>query len=278
MHDIMKAIISLSLLLFFSDALNAQVTKVEHFYLSSTRADSLFRLFNTNLGMPVVWDYQTWGEFSSGGVSLGNVVFEFVSYQGVTETKFEGIALEPKQSVEEFIEILDANKVSHDTIESNTYVLKDGTIDGWSTLTLRNILPEEAGIFICDYKRRDQVFNNRQASADSLKNNNGGPLGILLLKEIVIGSTDDACCSLELAKLPGIKKSKSNTFGFEQGPSLRIVKSNINGIEKIVLKVHSLKVAKKYLKSKGLLGPGSISSIFIDPGGVDGLLIELTEK
>lgn len=97
---------------------------MEHFYLISVNADSLFRLFNAKLGMPVVWDYQTWGEFSSGGVSLGNVVFEFVNYQGVTKTKFEGIALEPKQSVEEFIKILDVNEVSHDTIEANTYVLK----------------------------------------------------------------------------------------------------------------------------------------------------------
>lgn len=174
----MKIIISLGIL-FFSATLSAQVNKVEHFFVSSPKADSLFRLFTSKLGTPIVWDYQTWGDFSSGGVSFGNVAFEFVNYLGITKTKFDGIALEPKQSVEEFIKLLDENKVSHDTIEANTYVSKDGSVGGWSNLNLKNLLPDEAGIFICDYKRRDLIFNNRQISSDSLKNNNGGPLGIL---------------------------------------------------------------------------------------------------
>lgn len=273
----MKIIISLGVILICA-TLNAQVTKVEHFFVSSPKAGSLFRLFNTKLGIPIVWDYQTWGEFSSGGISFGNVAFEFVNYQGIAKTKFDGIALEPKQSVEEFIKILDASKVSHDTIEANTYVSKDGSVGGWSTLNLKNLLPDEAGIFICDYKRRDQVSKNRKLSADSLKNNNGGPLGILFLKEIVIGSANYAYHNLELAKLPGIKQNIAGLFSFLEGPSLRLKVSATNNIEKIVLKVHSLEAAKKYLKSKGLLGSTSIHSIFIDPNSVDGLLFELTDK
>ncbi|MGZ8541546.1 MAG: hypothetical protein ACXWV6_12895 [Chitinophagaceae bacterium] len=273
----MKEIISFGLL-FLSATLNAQVSKVEHFFASSPKADSLFRLFTSKLGTPIVWDYQTWGNFSSGGVSFGNVVFEFVNYQGITKTKFDAIALEPKQSVEEFIKLLDVNKVNHDTIEANTYVAKDGSIGGWSNLNLKNLLPDEAGIFICDYKKRDQVFTNRQESADSLKNNNGGPLGILFLKEIVIGSSDYTYHSLELVKLPGIKRNNGNLFSFEQGPSLRLKKSNAGNIEKIVLKVNSLEAAKRYLKSKNLLGSISKNTVYIDPNSIDGLLIELTDK
>ena len=273
----MKQIISYGLL-FASSFLYAQVNKIEHFFLSSPRADSLFHFFNAKLGTPAVWDYNNWGSFSSGAVSLGNVAFEFVSYPGVTITRFDGIALEPKQPLEEFIKILDHNKVSHDTIEANTYVSNDGSIGGWSNLNLKNLLPDEAGLFICDYKKRDQIFKNRQTSADSLKKNNGGPLGILFLKEIVIASTNYRSQTVELAKLPGIKRNAHNLFSFEQGPSIRLKNSNLNGIEKIVLKVNSLEETKKYLKSKNLLGAISKNSIFIDPGSIDGLLVELTDE
>lgn len=81
-----------------------------------------------------------------------------------------------------------------------------------------------------------------------------------------------------MAKLPGIKLNAGNVFSFEQGPSLRLKKSDASSIEKITLKVNSLEIAKKYLKSKNLLGSISENSIFIDSNSIDGLLIELSDK
>ena len=265
-------------LVVINSSLAAQISKIEHFFLSSPKADSLFKLFTTKLGTPIVWDYQVWGDFSSGGVSLGNVAFEFVNYEGVNKTKFEGIALESKQSVEEFIKILDAESIQHDAIQSNTYVAKDGSIAGWSTLSLKNLLPDEAGLFICDYKKRKETYENRKKSSDSLKMNKGGPIGIIFLKEIVIGSSNYSLHKSELTKLPGVITSANDVFSFEQGPAIRLKKSDTNEIQKIILKVFALDVAKQYLKSQNLLEQSSGNGIYINSKTLDGLLIELTDK
>ncbi len=156
--------------------------------------------------------------------------------------------------------------------------MKDGSIGGWSNMNLKNLLPEEAGIFICDYKKRDAILKNRRQAADSLKNKNGGPLGILYLKEIVIGSSNEPFHSLALAKLPGIKKTSNDLFSFNEGPSLRLKNSKINGIEKIVVKVKSIKKARTFLVENNLLGAATTTSIYIDPKVLDGLIIELTDN
>ncbi len=268
----------LLVLMFFTISVDAQINKVEHFYVSSPKAKTLFKLFKNELGLPTDWDYNTWGDFSSGAVTLGNVAFEFVYYEGVTKTSFDGIALEPKQTVEEIENILDDSKVMHDTIESNTYVKSNGTVGGWSNMRLKNLLPDEATLFICDYKERDKVSLGRKQSSDSLRSINGGPLGILFLKEIVIGSTNMSLNSNELVKLPGINVSKGNVYGFKEGPSIRLTNSTTNGFDKIVIKVHSVDEARKYLKSHNLLGKSSKNSVSIDPTVIDGLMIELTDK
>ncbi len=269
---------SLLCILLFSISVNAQVTKVEHFFAGSPKAEAIFNFFKNELGLPVVWDFLAWGGFSSGGVSLGNVAFELATYDGVTKTQFEGIALEPRQSVEEFILQLDRAQVSHDTIEPHTFVMSNGKIAGWSNLGLRNLLPDTVGFFICDYKSRERVFLNRKEASDSLANRHGGPLGVVLLKEIVVGCKNVSMHATELAKLPGIKKRSDTLFGFQEGPSLRLQTSSMEGIEKIVIKVHSLAMAKQYLKSHNLLGTSSGHGVVLDSKAIDGLLVELVEK
>lgn len=264
-------------LIFFASSLKAQINKVDHFYASSPKAETLFNLFKNKFRMPVDWDYKSWGDFSSGAVTLGNIAFEFVYYKGVPKTTFEGIGLEPQQSVEEIQIILDEATIMHDTIEPNTFVMKNGKLGGWSNMSLKNLLPAEAGLFICDYKNREEISFYRNKSADTLKNNNGGPLGVLFLKEIVIGSTNISLNKKELAKLPGIQVNKDDVYSFKDGPSIRLINSTINGFDKIVIKVSSVENAKKYLKSQNLLGNSTKNSVFIDTNSTDGLIIELTD-
>lgn len=266
------------LLLALTNSLKGQINKVDHFFASSPKAETLFNLFKTKLGLPIDWDFKVWGDFSSGAVTLGNVAFEFVYYKGVTKTTFEGIALEPKQTVEELKNILDQAKIAHDTIENNTYVTSNGKVSGWANMTLKGLAPDEAGLFICDYKEREKIALYRNKSSDSLKLINGGPLGIMFLKEIVLGSTNLSLHRQELAKLPGVRASKDNLYTFETGPSIRLANSITNGFEKIIIKVNSVKTAKKYLIEQNLLGNSSGNSVFIDIVATDGLIIELTDQ
>jgi hypothetical protein len=264
--------------LFFSISLNAQINKIDHFFMSSPKAEALFNLFTAKFGLPQVWDYKHWGGFSSGAVSLGNVALEFVNYKGATKTKFEGIALEPHQPAEEILKILDDVKVMHDTIEPTISVISNGMTVSWANMSLKNLLPGEAWLFICDYKNREKILLNSKRSADSLRDKKGGPLGVISLKEIVIGSTNFSFHKTELAKLPGIKPGKNDVFNFKQGPSLQLKKSNTNGIEKIVVKVYSIEIAKAWLRSQNILGRSYQNIVSIDPQALGGLVVELTDK
>ncbi len=265
-------------ILLLSIPVSAQVTRIDHFFAGSQKAESLFTFFKNDLKLPVAWKYQSWGDFASGAVWLGNVAFEFVTYDGVTKTAFEGIALEPRQSVEEFMVQLDQAQVLHDTIQPNTFTMKNGKVVGWSNLGLRNLLPDTIGFFICDYKNREEIAASSKKASDSLANRHGGPLGVVLLKEIVVSSNNVSRHITELAKLPGIKKQNDTLFGFQDGASLRLQTSDTEGVEKIVIKVHSLAMAKQYLKSHNLLGTSSGHGVVLDSKAIDGLLVELVEN
>ena len=55
-------------------------TRVEHFYLVSDQPQKLFIFFRDNFQLPEVWPFYQHETFASGGLSLGNVVLEFVSF------------------------------------------------------------------------------------------------------------------------------------------------------------------------------------------------------
>jgi hypothetical protein len=256
---------------------HAQITRIEHFFASSPHAEKLFHFFSKDLRLPIVWNYQTWGDFSSGGVTLGNVAFELV-HSKESKTWFDGIALEPHQPVEEFIKELDKKGIAHDTIQPNTWTNDKGVLVGWSTLGVQNILPEESNLFICDYKARDLVLSGRNKGADKLQQLNGGALGIISMKEIVIGTTGYRKYKQHLKRLPGINKKRNGLFVFSEGPAIRLHSAAQNSNEKIVVSVRSLAAAKEFLQSKSWLGEVTQKSIFILPQVVDGLKIELVNE
>lgn len=264
-------------LLFSPFFLNGQVKRVDHFFASSPKAEKLFKLFKEELGLPVAWDYRNWGSFASGAVSLGNVSYEFVFFDSVGPTKFDAIALEPFQPVEEFILILEGRQILHDSIERNTYLKKDGSTGGWSTLNMRNLIPDPAGLFICDYKEREKVDSANRKDSLELIQRKGGPLGVILLKEIVVSAPDAINYESKLKKVPGIFQRGTNLFGFTSGTSIRLVNSNFSGIEKLVIAVYSIDNTKAYLELHGLLGNSSGRTAFLNPSAIEGLKIEFVE-
>jgi len=274
----MRFFISLCFILSFA-VTRAQVNKIEHFFASSPKSEKLFEFFSKELELPVVWKYQAWGDFASGGVTLGNVVFELVTFKGADTTSFNGIALEPRHHMEEFEKELDKLGIAHDTID-NSNVSKDstGALRGWALFTPKDLLPNEANLFVCDYKNRQRIIDNRIMAADKLKEINGGGLGVILMEEIVVGTTNFQKYNDQFSKLPGVTQEKNGLFLFGEGPALRLEQDRKNWIPKIVIKVKSLNTAKAFLASKKLLGKANTKSIFILPAAMDGLQIELVEN
>ena len=228
-------------LLSCSNKENVRIKKVEHFYISSNNALNIFQILTEQFGLPVVWDYQNWGSFSSGGITLGNVVLELIESESAQTLTYYGIALEPSQSLKRTIPFLDSVNISHGRISKAAE---------WSTMSLTNLLPDDINLFLCDYHDRDFILLDRKKAIDKLVVNNGGALGIQFLKEIVIGTEAPVEFENELAKIPGIVK-KGTEFHFSEGPNLKFIKSDTPFFA-LLIKVMSMKEAKLELEALGL--------------------------
>ncbi|MEM6644608.1 MAG: hypothetical protein AAF616_16635 [Bacteroidota bacterium] len=213
---------------------SAQVNEIEHFYIASPEAKAHFDLFVSEFDLPVEWDYQDYGGFSTGGVTLGNVVLEFVG----AETPFLGIALEPSQTADKIIPVLDSAKIRHDEILKFPF---------WSTVTLMDMLPEHIYLFLCDYHDRGYVVSGREESTQKLIKRDGGSLGLIKVDQLTLGVKEPTGYLQELRKLPGVDL-QNETLTFSKGPKL-VVLEKPTPFFGILAKVHSVEKAKQKLQS-----------------------------
>jgi len=259
-------------------------TRVEHFFLVSDQAKSLFTYFKDTFQLPEVWPFYQHGTFASGGLSLGNAVLEFVSLpregNEPQKTEFRGIAFEPTQGAEATAAELARRNIPHS--DARTY---KSQVPGmqvhveWSSVNLSHFPPANANVFFCDYKDRQGVAQGREAASRELAGRMGGPLGIVGAAEITVGVRDleeaRKKWSALLAPLPQIS---DDAFVFDSGPQIRLVRAGSPGIQRIVLSVRSLDLAAKFLEQHGLLAKDDSGRIAISPAAIDGLVIQLVEK
>ncbi|MDZ7314470.1 MAG: amidohydrolase family protein [candidate division KSB1 bacterium] len=253
-------------------------TKVEHFFVASEKAQALFLFFKETFQLPEVWPFFERSTFASGGLSLGNVVLEFVSFPKADntpqKTEFRGIAFEPTADAEAIAAELTRRNVPHsDALPYKHQLPGAGVLVERSSINLSDFPPINVNIFFCDYKDRHRVSQGRKAASDELVKRRGGPLGIIGAAEITVGVQDfeeaKSKWSTLLAPLPHIS---DDAFIFEFGPRIRLVRSESPGIQGIILSVRSLDQAEKFLKERQLLVK-DVGQIAIAPERVEGLLI-----
>jgi hypothetical protein len=266
----------------------AQINQIDHIYAACPSPEKLFHFFREQLGLPVVWDRTVKGKYASSAVWVGNVSLEFVRGDSTHPAQFEGIGLEPSQSISDLVSTLDKNKVAHDTSESFTFTVVDKgnpeEVIGWTCLDLLSILPAETDFYIVAYNNKRRFESNRALANDSLRHFYGGPLGVLFLKEVVISCSNLSLSQKSLKRVPGIKMSGNNHFCFNMGPGIQLIgcekgsEKTDTGIVKVVLRVSSILTARRYLALNRMLGRESENTVDIDPAATDGLLIELVDN
>jgi hypothetical protein len=256
------------------------VTKVEHFYLVSDDAERLYRFFRDEFQLPVVWAFNSYGDFASGGLTLGNVALEFVSEKGerrTAGTEFKGIALEPAGDADAAVAELKRRGILHGEPEADTLTENGQSRVGWITVDLK-IPPAGAYIFLCDYKQRDEVAGRRRMASNELAARGGGPLGLTSVKEITIGVTSVDDASGKWRKLLDSEpKGVEAVFAFGGGPKVRLVRAETEGIQSIVVGVKSAQQARQFLNDRRMLGEGTQGQLVIRPAAIGGLKMMLVE-
>ena len=101
------------------------VVQVDHFFAASAEAETLFRLFRDTFELPEAWPFAGYGDFASGGLSVGNTVVEFATWGvpagQVLETEWSMLAFEPAGDTESAVAELDRRGISHSKPDVNTY-------------------------------------------------------------------------------------------------------------------------------------------------------------
>jgi hypothetical protein len=255
---------------------------VDHFFATSPDAEALMVIFRDTLGMPEQWPFRRYGSFASGGVSLGNVVFEFVEEGPGGLTEFGWLAFEPVPATQAAVLELDRRGVAHDAPAPTFFPDSvTGGEWGWVNTTLKGLAgPGVPGlVFLCDYVPRQPVRDGQERARADLVKRGGGPLGILGVAEILFGATDLEAARREWRKLlDSPAQERDDRFTFGAGPSIRLVQADKPGIQRIILQVRSIDSARAYLRQSGLIRETHEGEIAIDSTVTRGLEIVLSDQ
>src|SRR5687768_10121380 len=94
------------------------VRGIDHFFATSDNPEPLYQVFRDTLGLPEVYPFRAYQGFSSGVVSMGNVLFEVVEWgvpAGETlPTELKGIAFEPSERLPATLQRLTDRGIAHE--------------------------------------------------------------------------------------------------------------------------------------------------------------------
>lgn len=172
---------------FFSIAaiMSAIVNSLDHIFLGVNNAAAVFNQLSNGLGLPVAWPYRSVTPgFTSGAVSLGNLVLEVVdtSIYNITEVQY-GVALLPYVTITESRPEAAARGIQvgpdNESFSSdNQLVFTNAPLPQLSSPILQT--------FFCQYV--DDQAPLRRASQEQLEASWGGELGVVRVATLTIES------------------------------------------------------------------------------------------
>ncbi len=246
------------------------VTQIDHIVFMPEKPVEFFKFLSEELQLPVAWDYKNYGDFSCGGVSIGDVNIE--SYYNpndsiTTKSIITGIAFEPAISTEQLSQELSNKNIKH-------FVLPEYE-EMWTNIILSDMLPGSQ-IFSCEYHFPKEAINYRRIEQkEKLEKVNGGSLGIEYVSEITIGVTDLEEYLYKWNKLLyPIESNKKNSFIFKNGLKIKLVNSDMNCIQSIRFKVKSIDKVISYLTNNEMIGESNKNFVSTNPDKFFGVLFE----
>jgi hypothetical protein len=244
---------------------------------------ALFDFFSAELQLPVAWQMAETQGSVVGGVSAGNVNLEFSgparkkdeTARKEAHARFSGLSLEPI-ALSDALKELKARGISYGDPQPYNSMLPDGRQGVmWTTVPLPSIAKSGMNIFLFEYSPK---FLNEDVRRKQLGNrltlNNGGPIGVLSLDEIVISAPNAE--KEAWARLFG-EPTAGGIWNPGAGPKIRIMPGTEYQIRKIIFKVKSLARAKAFLANDRMLGESSAKELTLNRTRLQRLGIGLVE-
>ena len=268
---------------------SAPIRQIDHIMIRTGAPRDLYAFFTETLELPVAWPITSpRAGVVTGGVSFGNVNVEAIQFPGQTDgrPRLVGFALEPSV-LEESLSELNRRGITFGERRPITAVAQDGSNKTlWTNVTLRQFSDAESPanatlhIFLSEYSPSYvNVDERRSRLRKQLLDQRGGPLGVVDVKEVVVGTADlERTRSLWQMLLDPARSATSYTWHAGNGPAIRLVSATEDRIQTMVIRVTSLDRAKAFLRDKQLLGAESEEQVAIDPSKIGGLDIRLVSK
>jgi hypothetical protein len=254
------------------------IRQVDHVLVEARNPKALFSFLADTLQLPVAWPLRENEEYVTGGIGAGNLTLEIFQYPGrrIPETNYYGIAFEP-YPLADALRRLQSLGIPCNPPEATTSDLPNGTRGvAWTTVGLPALSKPGMSLFLYEYSPEFlRVDVRRKQLGNRLKLNNGGPLGIESVCEIVIRTTRLKEDREMWGKLLG-KPAGASAWSAGGGVVIRLMKGNENGIRQIAFKVDSLGRARAFLSENRLLGAAAASRLSLSPSKLQGLRIVLT--
>jgi catechol 2,3-dioxygenase-like lactoylglutathione lyase family enzyme len=265
------------------------IRQIDHILIRTGDPSELYAFFADTLQLPIAWPISSPRPgVITGGVGFGNVNVEAIQVPGQTDPRprLVGFAFEPSALDGSLIEL---NRRGFTSGQRRPLVAPGP--DGsnrilWTNVTLREFSDSDSPadatihIFLSEYSPTYVNVDERRARLRAqLVTSGGGPLGVIDVKEVVIGAVD-----VEMARrlwqrlLDPTRAAAPNTWPIGTGPAVRLVRANENRVEALLIRVASLDRARAFLREKQLLGAETTGQVTIDPAKIGGLDLRLVER
>jgi hypothetical protein len=261
------------------------IRQIDHVLIESEDPKPLFGFFADTLQLPEAWPLDNNHGAVSGGVSAGNVNLEFFRYaqekdavtRGIPEARYAGLAFEP-YPLSDALRELRVRGIPFDPPSPYVSTLPDGSRGTlWTTVSLPSFSRPRMTIFLYEYSPVFlRVEVRRKQLGNRLALNNGGPLGLHSIREIVIYTTQLEKDREAWTLLLGSHDSP-NFWRAGTGPAIRLIPGKADQIGEIVFKVKSLQQAKVFLEQHELLGAVTSKDVSLNLQDAQGLRIRVTE-
>lgn len=268
----------------------APIQYIDHIMIRSDTPTELFALFSQTLQLPIAWPLADRGGVVSGGVGFGNVNIEAIKFPGQindpTPTHLVGLALKPL-SLSQSLPELERRGIAYGvprpfvsvgangartTSFTNVTLMQLSDADQPGDATMQVFLSEYNPIYVDAVARRARL-------RDELAARRGGPLGLVRVQEVIIGTVDMGAANRTWdALVAPAQRSDVDLWRIGDGPSIRLVQAERDVIQGLVLAVAALPAARDFLEAEGLLGVSSETELVIAPSRIRGLTIRLVSE
>ena len=268
-------------------ASSAPVQYIDHIMIRTDDPQSLFAFFSGTLQLPIAWPLADRNGVVSGGVGFGNVNVEAIRFPGQINgpeaTRLLGLALKPV-SLDQTLAELRRRGVAYGAPRPFVAEGPDGArVTSFTNVTLQDFsdadLPGQATVhvFLSEYNPTYvDAVERRRRLRNELAAQQGGPLRLIRVQEVVIGTPDLRAANRNWERLVAPTSPSDGTlWRIGDGPAIRLVRAERTMIQGLVLSVASLATAREFLEKRKLLGASSETELVILPSQIGDLDIRL---